>query len=470
MDPYRVLQVHQEADVDTIRAVYRALLRRLHPDKNPERKEWAEARTRELNSAFAILGDPERRREHDRQQMQRRNQRPSSAQQSSGATAGSQSGPDLGGTVLRGEIRRLETEITRIRKENLTMRAQIEQLSAQLSRREEDLHETSRRLSELDGQRLRLERALAVSERQCELLRSRQQAAQSRPQREEIERQGSPPRPSMASESREPRTVPLPAGGQNVSFVWIPGGTVDIGSPVGKPDERPVHGVPLDGFWIATFPVTNRQFSAFLRVKPGWSPRVAGVARHENYLREFIGDTPPQGRENCPVTGVTWHAAAAFCEWAGFVLPTEAQWEAAARGGRRYDYATANGSLQPRLANYGGSIGGTSPIRRFAPNPYGICDMSGNVWEWCADEYDASFYSSPEASEPNAVCGERLAFRDGDASTVADESRRVIRGGSWRSVSADVRTSARASQAAAVPSAFCGFRCALLDTGLEPER
>jgi len=472
MDPYKVLQVDVEAELDTIRAAYRALLRRYHPDKNPDQKEMAEKKTRELNAAFALLSDPVKRREYDRKRTTTRifsartTQTQTSETYQKNPTTATHITEDVQYAALRSEIHRLEIELARLKRENQTYRGQVEQLSAQLSQREEDLRETQRRLAEVDGQRLRLERALAVAEKQCEILRSRQEMTRetsTRPTMLVHEPRRSAATDRTSDRAREPRTITLPGGDLTLSFVWIPGGTVHIGSPVGKPDERPVHPVTLDGFWMGVFPVTFRQFAAFLRLNPQWSKRVSGVERHPDYLHDFIGDTPPKGRENCPVTGVTWHAAAAFCEWANVELPTEAQWEVAARGGRGYEYATSNGALLPRLANYNGNIGTTTPVRRFPPNPYGIYDLSGNVWEWCVDEYAPDFYAQPEATAPNPVNGPRLEFRNRDWERVAPDSLRVIRGGSWRSVSADVRTSARAFQAANLPTLFCGFRCILRD-------
>lgn len=456
MDPYKVLQVDVEAEPEVIRAAYRALLRRYHPDKNPDRLEWAEQKTRELNEAFVLLSDAKKRKEFDRQRVAVRTYR--------AQTLSVRAREEAPATVLQNEVHRLETEVARLRNENRTFRAQMEQLSAQLSRREEELQEVQRRLADVDGQRLRLERALAIAEKQCEILRARQQTLRDSTARpslivDEPRRTLSPE--GVPERAREPRLVALPGGDQMLTFVWVPGGTFQMGSPVGKPDERPVHSVTLEGFWMGVFPVTNRQFAAFVRQNPLWSKRVSGVERHPDYLRDFLGDTPPKGRENCPVTGVTWHAAAAFCEWASVELPTEAQWEAAARGGRGYEYATSNGALLPRLANYNGHVGGTTPLRRFPPNPYGICDMSGNVWEWCVDEYDPEFYAKPEAAMSDPLNGPRLYFQNGDWKAIAPDSRRVIRGGSWRSVSADVRTSARAFQAANLPTPFCGFRCIL---------
>ncbi|GIX06627.1 MAG: hypothetical protein KatS3mg115_1030 [Candidatus Poribacteria bacterium] len=168
---------------------------------------------------------------------------------------------------------------------------------------------------------------------------------------------------------------------------------------------------------------------------------------------------PPRGRENTPVTWVTWYAAAAFCEWAGFLLPTEAQWEYAAKGGENLRYATTNGALLPRLANYGGKVGAPTPVRRYPPNPFELYDLAGNVWEWCADRYEPDFYRQPAATAKNPICGPRLRFREGDWKKALGPF--VIRGGSWQSLSMDLRTSARAHQDGTLPSAFCGFRCVL---------
>ena len=502
-DYYRVLQVHPEADQQTIQAAYRSLSVRLHPDKNQDRREWAEQRTQELNAAYSVLGDEERRFAFDLEREDSHQTRSSAGRRPMGgdatpAGARVREAGEYSSSVS--DLRRLEEDLFRAKQENHTLRMQCEELAAQVGTREKELANVRQRLADSDAQRKRIEQSLGVADKQRDILREKLDGIDNAatpataPSRAQRPRPAGPttsarvrppgarasstvraPRPGApaqtqaqgprAAPTRGARSVALPGGQLTMPFVHIPAGSFRMGSEHGDVHEQPVHDVRLDAFWMSASLVTAKQFAAFLRVNPKWSRRNAKRGGHEDYLASFQGDTPPKGRESAPVTHVDWMAAAGFCEWAGWALPTEAQWERAAQGGQAHRYGTNNGTLHPRLANYGGTAGAVTDVRKHPPNPFGLYDMAGNAWEWCADEYDPEFYGSEEAAGPNPFSGTRLAFRDGDWAEQAPSIRRAIRGGSWQSLSADVRAAARASQEASVPTAFCGFRCVLAEPG-----
>ena len=404
-DYYRILQVRSEAEAETIQAAYRSLMRRVHPDKNPGKREWAENRTRELNEAFGALGDPEKRAAYDR----KRGQTPSN-----GGDAGESS-----------------EELREARLQNMKLRQRIDQLTAEAERSE-------RRIQTI-------ERELATAKAHIALL--------ERPERPGGVRSPAPA-PQQDSNAAEALRIELPGGLVTMSFARIPSGRFRMGSETGGENEKPPREVYLDGYWIGTEPVTCRQFSAFVKANPAWSKIAVNENRHTDYLKLFSADRCAYGEEKHPVTYVPWSAAAAFAEWAGMRLPTEAQWERAARGGMEGEYGGGKDYLTAGAANYGGSRGGVRPNRSYDPNPFGLYDMLGNVWEWCADIYDDAFYASPEAAQRNPV----------NLRKPTGTERRVIRGGSWQSRSNDLRVAARGYMEAGSATNACGFRCIMSDS------
>jgi len=220
-----------------------------------------------------------------------------------------------------------------------------------------------------------------------------------------------------------------------MQLVYVPAGSFMMGSEDGNSDEKPVHEVYLDAYWIDRTEVTNAMFERFVEAtghdaRPGWRITASGKADH-------------------PVRYVNWFDADAYCRWAGRSLPTEAQWEKAARGtdGRKYPWG--NQEPDESRCNFELNEDGTTPVGKYSPkgdSPYGVADMAGNVWEWVADWYDEGYYrSAPGENPPGPGSG----------------TGRVLRGGSWGNVAGSVRSSFRGSDLPDVRSGSNGFRCAL---------
>jgi formylglycine-generating enzyme required for sulfatase activity len=237
-------------------------------------------------------------------------------------------------------------------------------------------------------------------------------------------------------------------------MVWIPGGEFTMGSDnsYSKKDEKPPHPVKVDGFWIDITPVTNRQFKAFVDAT-GYVTTAEKPPTLEEIMSQVPPGTPPPdpkllvaaslvfkpsnkpvplnsnrawwewkeganwkhplgpestiiGKEDHPVVQVSWYDAEAYAKWAGKRLPTEAEWEFAAYGGKKdVLYVWGNDEFSescPQANLWQGNFPykstkpdgyfGTTPVKTYPPNGSGLYDMSGNVWQWCSDLYHASYY------------------------------------------------------------------------------
>ena len=179
-------------------------------------------------------------------------------------------------------------------------------------------------------------------------------------------------------------------------MVLIPAGTFQMGSNAedSSYDEQPVRTVYVDAFYMDTTEVTNAQFKAFIDANPAWQKdRIeARFAIDTDYLRHWKGNDYPKGRGNDPVEYVSWYAAMAYAEWVGKRLPTEAEWEYAARGGLVGKKYPNGDTMTPKDAHY--RARDTTTVARYAANGYGVYDMAGNVWEWCLDAYHEDFYDT----------------------------------------------------------------------------
>lgn len=307
--------------------------------------------------------------------------------------------------------------------------------------------------------------------------------------------------------------------GSTEGMVWIKGGEYMMGAAdgEGRPDEYPQHKVKLDGFWIDITEVTNAQFKKFIDAtgyittaekKPDWEelkkqlPPGTPKPDESMLVASSLVFTPPvlpvplndvaqwwswkegadwkhpqgpgstiEGKDNYPVVHISWYDAVAYCKWAGKRLPTEAEWEMAARSGTDNKYTWGNEDPEkgkPKANTWQGSFpdkntgwdqfNRSSPVKSFAPNGLGLYDMAGNVWEWCSDWYRPDHYSSKKKMLVANPKGPESSY-DPMEPTIP---KKVVRGGSFMchaSYCKGYRVSARMKTSPDTGLEHTGFRC-----------
>jgi formylglycine-generating enzyme required for sulfatase activity len=222
------------------------------------------------------------------------------------------------------------------------------------------------------------------------------------------------------------------------SMAVVPAGEFIMGSSMGEADEQPVHWVYLETFFMDTYQVSVSQYARFLdatsqEAPPDWS--IMNRSQHQKR----------------PIANVDWEEAKAYCTWAGKRLPTEAEWEKAARGTDGRTYPWGNEHPTKFFANVNrenwNNHGALTPVGKFeeGKSPYGIYDMAGNVWEWVSDWYDPDYYKTSPSKNPTGPS--------------TGESK-VIRGGSWGSASDALRSANREIHSPSIRGLGTGFRCA----------
>lgn len=231
-------------------------------------------------------------------------------------------------------------------------------------------------------------------------------------------------------------------------MVIINGGTFWRGSTDGSRDEMPRHQISLPSFAIDKHPVTNEQFVRFLEVMGGEKD-----SNHQDIIRLKDSRIKRSGGKlsiesgygKHPVVGVTWYGAVAYAKWVGKRLPTEGEWEVAARGGAENSFYPTGNDIEKTQANFFSSD--TIAVMSYAPSSYGIYDMAGNVYEWCHDWYGYNYYET-SIQEPESPVGPWQGVY------------RVLRGGCWKSLKEDLRCSRRHRNNPGTVNSTYGFRCA----------
>lgn len=230
-------------------------------------------------------------------------------------------------------------------------------------------------------------------------------------------------------------------GRDGAPMVFIKGGTIWRGAKEeGEFDEKPAREVTIGSYFIDLYEVTNVRYQQF----------VEKTRRHRQEVMVFFDDVSVLFEPDLPAVGVSWFDADAYCAWNGKRLPTEAEWEHAARGEEEYPWPWGE-SYADGYANARGEDDGfayTAPVGTFEAgrSPFGLYDMSGNVLEWVLDWYDEFYYKDGQVTHPK---GPDVGMA------------KAVRGGSWDNVGSDVRTTKRYAVAPYRKEATIGFRCAM---------
>lgn len=325
---------------------------------------------------------------------------------------------------------------------------------------------------------------------------------------------------ASCSPEKDDRTIPVAALPHEAGMILIPAGTLQMGgdNEQADPNEFPKHPVPIESFWMDETEVTNAQFAAFVEatgyltvaereisweeiretlppgtpkppdelLKPGAlvffpTEQPVPLSDPSRWWRWVIGANwqHPEGPDSDisdimdhPVVQIAWEDAMAYAAWAGKRLPTEAEWEWAARGGQKetvYPWGNDDPEQGAPKANFWQGLFPydntmkdayytTAPVKSFPPNGYGLYDMPGNVWEWCSDWLDVGFYSSPDASLANTQ-GPPKGYNP----AMPYLQEKVLRGGSFLcndDYCSGYRNSRRMGSSPDTGLNHTGFRCA----------
>ena len=265
----------------------------------------------------------------------------------------------------------------------------------------------------------------------------------------------------QAQSSTRPVSIPTSSTGGEVSAIGqnsglniapkdgmkiipVPAGEFSMGSDGGFEDEKPVHSVYLNTFWIGQTEVTNSMYEKCV-TSGVCSPQRQTSFNPSTGTYQFGRNYP-----NFPAVYVNWNQASTYCSWANGRLPTEAEWEKAARGTNNITYPWGNNTPNHNLANYGNYLGDTTQVGSFpsGASPYGVLDMAGNVWEWVTDYYDKDYYSNSPSQNPTGP---------------SSGQTHILKGGSFFSNDNYIRSATRDKPGSVSTESYgsgnWGFRC-----------
>ena len=247
----------------------------------------------------------------------------------------------------------------------------------------------------------------------------------------------------IPEEKRIKEVDPIPS-----DMVIIKEGEFTRGCKEGGRDEKPAHLIKLKSFALDTHAVTNEQFMRFLEVMGGEKDANNQdiIKLRESRVKRLTGRLVIEsGYSKHPVIGVTWYGAIAYAKWVGKRLPTEAEWEIAAKGSQNDTIYPTGNAIERTQANFFSSD--TTAVKSYPPNDYGLYDMAGNVYEWCQDWYDFNYYETSQQEPENPKGPMQGVYR-------------VLRGGCWKSLKEDMRCAHRHRNNPGNVNRTYGFRCA----------
>ena len=465
-DYYTVLKISPNATADELRKQYISLVKAWHPDKfqDPQQKARAEEQMKRINAAYAVLGDPEQRARYDRERKANAAPPPAAKPYQ---PAGAQSYPPpqawkpAGNQAVNGNSL------------SLAILCLFLITSAWIGRNSSTIRAaTLARQTEVQKMFISIEQTWAVAQTATHRPTQTAGLSSSRvmPARTELPSTRAPARltaASLTSPAIDPAMVYIPEG-----RFWMGAAP---GDPVASDEEKPGREVHLSGYWIDTTEVTNAMFADFVaqtgyttdaeRLGSGWVLDLSKNNWEEtagaDWRHPYGPDSTIAGLEQHPVVQVSWNDAAAYCRWRSARLPTEAEWEKAARGTDQRIYPWGDTSPSGTLANFADrSLAAiwsdlavsdgfpfTAPVGSYpsGASPYGLFDMAGNVWEWVQDWYDPGYYgAAPDRNPAGPGTG----------------SAKVLRGGCWGDPGRNLRVSLRYRFEPDYRIDDFGFRCA----------